>query len=72
MSPSCHVLRIAEKEYNRTLKPNIKLDSHVAERREGIEPKHVYSSVMNGYAATLSTAALKALRSSEDVLDIEK
>lgn len=54
------------------MKPNAKLESHVAERRDGFALKHVYSSVLNGYAAALSPAALKALKASEDVLDIEK
>ncbi|CAE6536630.1 unnamed protein product [Rhizoctonia solani] len=59
------------KTYIVTLKPGTNIQSHVAERREGFELKHVYSTVINGYAVTLSPSALKTLESSGDVLDIE-
>ncbi|QRW16881.1 peptidase inhibitor i9 [Rhizoctonia solani] len=55
----------------RTLKPGANIQSHVNERREGFEVKHVYSAVINGYAAALSPSVLEALRLSDDVQAIE-
>ncbi|KAF8600488.1 subtilisin-like protein [Ceratobasidium sp. AG-I] len=72
LSLGSQVAAAATETYIITLKPNAKLDWHVTERREGFELKHVYSSVLNGYAAALSPAALKALKASDDVLYIEK
>ncbi|KAH7335532.1 peptidase S8/S53 domain-containing protein, partial [Rhizoctonia solani] len=54
-----------------TLKPGANIESHVSERREGFDIKHIYSTVFNGYAAALSPPTLKAIRSSSDVQNIE-
>ncbi|GAB1518493.1 hypothetical protein RhiTH_001552 [Rhizoctonia solani] len=59
------------KTYIITLKPGANIQSHVNERREGFEVKHVYSAVINGYAAALSPSVLEALRLSDDVQAIE-
>ncbi|KAF8738705.1 peptidase S8 family, partial [Rhizoctonia solani] len=59
------------KTYIITLKPGANIQSHVNERREGFEIKHVYSAVINGYAAALSPSVLEALKLSDDVQAIE-
>ncbi|KDN49643.1 hypothetical protein RSAG8_01708, partial [Rhizoctonia solani AG-8 WAC10335] len=66
-----HATTVNSKTYIVTLKRGTDIQSHVAERREGFEIKHIYSAVFNGYAVTLSPSALKALESSDDVQDIE-
>jgi hypothetical protein len=57
--------------FHSTLKPGANIQSHITERRDGFEVKDVYSAVLNGYAAALSSSALKALKSSGDVQAIE-
>ncbi|CAE6468792.1 unnamed protein product [Rhizoctonia solani] len=59
------------KTYIVTLKPGANIQTHITERREGFEIKHVYSGVINGYAAVFSPSALEALKSSGDVQAIE-
>ncbi|KAG9112979.1 subtilisin-like serine protease, partial [Ceratobasidium sp. 392] len=55
-----------------TLKPGANLNTHVAERRAGFEIKYTYDPVLNGYAATLASSALAALKASDDVQSVEK
>ncbi|KAJ1306561.1 hypothetical protein OPQ81_007562 [Rhizoctonia solani] len=66
-----HAVMSDIKTYIVTLKPGANIQSHIAERREGFEIKSVYSAVFNGYVVTLSPSALRALKSSNDVQDIE-
>ncbi|EUC55693.1 cuticle-degrading protease, putative [Rhizoctonia solani AG-3 Rhs1AP] len=66
-----HATTADSKTYIVTLKQGINIQSHVAERREGFEIKHIYSTVFNGYSVALSPSALKALKYSKDVRDIE-
>ncbi|CAE7179202.1 unnamed protein product [Rhizoctonia solani] len=66
-----HATTVDNKTYIITLRPGTNIQSHVAERREGFEIKYIYSAVFNGYAVNLSPSALKALKASGDVQNIE-